>query len=85
MAYEKKTPLTAEQRAALKPAFEKIESGYRELEQGLAAIRRKPDEIDDGGGFCGLCTCSSFQGRRTGPRALCGRDFCKHRLAVHWT
>jgi hypothetical protein len=39
--------LTTEQRAALKPAFEKIESGYRELDEGLAALRRVPDAISE--------------------------------------
>jgi hypothetical protein len=87
MEYKGKTPWTKEERAALKPAFEKIESGYRALEEGLVALRRDPNEGDDpGGGFCGLdCGCSSFLGPRTSPRAVCQRDFCRHRYSVHWT
>lgn len=85
MAYQKKKPLSAEERAALVPALEKIEHGYDELESGMKAIRRLPDDDDPGGGFCGLCTCSSFLGERKSSRSICQRPFCKHRLAVHLT
>lgn len=85
MAYQKKTPMTAEERAALAPALQEIEHGYEALESGMRAIRHVPDEDDQGGGFCGLCTCSSFLGDRKSPRAICQRPFCKHRLAVHLT
>lgn len=88
MAYEQKTGLSPEQRAALKPAFQKIEDGFQELEKSLAALRpRPPSDPDPGGGFCGLdCGCSSFDGPLNAPlKAKCGRDFCKHTKAVHLT
>jgi hypothetical protein len=86
MAYENKEPLTPEQRAALRPAFEKIDEGFRELEKGMAALRRDSDDIDSGGGFCGLdCGCSSFKGPHPTLNARCQREFCKHPYRVHLT
>ena len=87
MNYEKAIPFTPEERAALKPAFAKIDSAFREVEKGLAALRREPDDdIDPGGGFCGMdCGCSSFLGKGKGGGAICERPFCHHTRAAHWT
>jgi hypothetical protein len=88
MANEKKAWLTEEQRAALKPLFQKIESAYDELEKAVAALRSGSD-VDFG--FCISCprpgrqdTCSSFLGHGSSPRELCQRDFCKHPLVSHF-
>ena len=81
MANDKKYELTPEQRTALKPALDKLESGFQELEKGLAALGRNPDDIDPGGGFCMRCTCSSFLGNG----AKCERTFCRHARRFHWT
>lgn len=85
MDYEEKTPLTADQRAALKPVFQKLESGFQELEKSLAAFRRNPDE-DPGGGFCGLDDgCSSFLGPHPTLDSRCERPFCRHKYRYHLT
>jgi hypothetical protein len=80
---ERAGQLTGGQRAALRPAFEKLEVAYQELEAQLAAVGGRPPEDDpvDGGGFCGICTCSSFQGSGT----RCARSFCGHRRLMHNT
>jgi hypothetical protein len=85
MANEKKAYLTKEQRAALKPMFEKFAKAYDELEEAVAAAvpHHDPDlEL----GVCFRCemreegpVCSSFLG--TGR--LCQREFCKHSRMSH--
>ncbi len=81
MSNEKKA-LTEEQRAALKPLFEKLESAYYEVEKAVAAVVPR----DDQGGellACIACTCSSFLGDVKTFRAPCERDFCRHPAMFH--
>ena len=87
MSNEKKA-LTEEQRTALKPLFEKLESAYYEVEKAVAAIvpRDDPGELF----ACISCprevggpTCSSFLGDVKTFRALCERDFCRHPAMFH--
>jgi hypothetical protein len=86
MAYEKKAPLTDEERAALKPALKMISDGHHELEQRMAELHRNLDDVDPGGGFCGLdCGCSSFKGPHPTLNARCQREFCRHPYRVHLT
>jgi hypothetical protein len=83
MAYEKE-PLTDAQRAALKPAFEKVEKAYDEFEKAMmaAGVRRDNDDIELG--VCFRCSretglCSSFLGNGR----LCARPFCRHPRLAH--
>jgi len=88
MSNEKKA-LTEEQRAALKPLFERLESAYYEVEEAVAGVVPR----DDQGGellFCFSCPrevngpeCSSFLGDVTTFRALCQREFCRHPAMFH--
>ncbi len=76
-------PLTTEELAAVKPAFEKIDAGYRELDEAFSPMGRRPPEDDDPGGMCGIgCGCSSFLG---GSGNICARPFCRHNFRVHLT
>lgn len=79
------TGLTDEERLALKPAFEKIDAGYRELDSTLAAMGRPPIDDDAPGGMCGTgCGCSSFLAGGANPR-ICARPFCRHSFKAHLT
>jgi hypothetical protein len=87
MSNEKKA-LTEEQRTALKPLFEKLESAYYEVEKAVAAAVPR----DDPGDFlaCISCprevggpTCSSFEGSVKTGRGLCERPFCRHPVMFH--
>ena len=83
---QESNPLTAEERLALQPAFEKIDAGYRQLAESLSAMGRSmPDDGDLASGICGLgCGCSSFVGGGSNPN-ICARPFCRHRRSVHMT
>jgi hypothetical protein len=85
MANENKPHLTKEQRAALKPTFEKFARAYDELEEAVVAAVG-PHHPDQELGFCYRCPreedgpeCSSFLG--TGR--LCQRTFCRHSRQSH--
>lgn len=89
MSNEKKA-LTEEQRAALKPLFEKLESAYYEVEEAVAATVPR-DGSGGEPGFCFLCPrevngpeCSSFVGPLKSFRELCQREFCRHPAMAHW-
>ena len=88
MPNEKKA-LTEEQRTALKPLFEKLESAYYEVEKAVAAAvpRDDPGELL----FCFSCPrevngpeCSSFVGPVKTLRDLCQREFCRHPAMFHF-
>ena len=83
---QESNPLTAEERLALQPAFEKIDAAYRQLAESLSAMgRQMPDDDDPASGICGLgCGCSSFVGGGGNPN-ICARSFCRHRRVVHMT
>jgi len=84
MAYGKHE-LTKDQRAALKPTFEKVEVAIAGLETAMARVRPTNDD-DPGGGICGLdCGCSSFDGPGTSMLAKCRRPFCRHTRLAHMT
>jgi hypothetical protein len=87
MSNEKKA-LTKEQRATLKPLFDKLESAYYEVEEAVAAVVPRDDSGDLL--FCFSCPrevdgpeCSSFLGTVTTFKALCERDFCRHPAMFH--
>jgi hypothetical protein len=86
MAYVKKE-LTKDERAALKPAFEKVEVAIADLETALARVRPHPPGDDDAGaGICGTnCGCSSFDGPGTSMLDKCRRPFCRHTRLAHTT
>ena len=86
MAYVKKD-ITKEERAALKPAFAKVEAALAELETAMARVRPHPPGDDvPGAGICGLdCGCSSFDGPGTSMLDKCRRPFCKHNRLAHST
>jgi hypothetical protein len=81
---KKKAPLNAKEREELRPALEYFDQAERKLAGQLQAMgRRLPNgDGDDDPNACGLCTCSSHQGRKGQP---CTRDFCKHSWFVHLT
>lgn len=94
MANEKKASLTPEQRAALKPLIDRLESAYDELSNAVAAAVPR-DNPDGNFLFCLSCPrpgseglCSSFLGRSLDDGGtlgdLCQRDFCKHKRMLHF-
>jgi hypothetical protein len=87
MAYVKRE-LTKDERVALKPAFEKVETAVADLQAALARVRPHPPEEGEatGSGICGLhCGCSSFDGPGTSMLDKCRRPFCKHSRLSHST
>ena len=83
MAYEKKA-LTDEQRAAVKPALDKLERANDEFEKAMAAAGIRRDDNETELGFCFRCSretglCSSFLGNGR----LCAREFCRHPRVAH--
>jgi hypothetical protein len=86
MANEKYKP-TDQQRTALKPVVDKLESAFNELDSVLASagFRRESES-----GICMKCLtdnrpeiCSSFDGPGKTAKELCKRDFCKHPNWAH--
>jgi len=85
-----RTPLTEEQRQALKPTLDKIEQSVGELATKLTEMGRIPRE-EPGEDHCFFCSCTSFVGDRPRPNNLhgfqkqCGRQSCRHSYIAHLT
>jgi hypothetical protein len=89
MAYEKK-PLTDHQRSALKPAVDKLENAFDELEKTLTSVGVRRSDDDTEFGFCFRCPkqgrqelCSAFLGPGRTQNENCQREFCGQPRKVH--
>jgi len=87
VAYDKRQPLTDEQRKSLTPALQKLEGAIDEVTKTLASLGRPIDDepVED---RCFFCSCTSFVGSTSvggRPHLLrrCGRPTCGHSLIAH--
>jgi hypothetical protein len=87
VAYEKRQPLTDEQRISLTPALQRLEVAIDEVTKTLAGMGKttEDDFVED---RCFFCSCTTFVGSTTGggqPDILrrCRRPSCGHSLIAH--
>lgn len=73
--------ITAEQRAALAPAFKRIEAAQRSLDRALAKLGIDPEALENETFACSRCSCVDFVSKGAGIR--CARPTCGHHHAYH--